>query len=247
MSTYQLVLSLHGLLGALALVTFWTAALARKGSPVHRAAGKVYLAAMVALLVPAVPLAIRIWITRSWVGGVFLMYLEVIVATSVWASWRALRDKRDWAAYTGRTYRVLAWANVVAGAAILAVGLFWTSRMQAIFIGFSMVGVIGGPAMLRFARTAPTDPTWWLEEHFGAMVANGVATHIAFLSIGLPKLLPMLAGPLLQNTAWLGPLTLAVVARMWLNRKYRAPRRQAPPTASGLKPLPHTSLSPGNS
>ena len=232
MSLYPAVLMLHGLLGALALVTFWTAALARKGSPVHRAAGKVYLAAMVALLVPAVPLAIRIWITRSWVGGVFLMYLEVIVATSVWASWRALRDKRDWAKYTGRTYRTLAWLNIASGAVVLALGLFWASQMRLIFVGFSLVGLLGGRAMLRFARARPSDPRWWLGEHFGAMIGNGVATHIAFLSIGLPKVLPMLAGPVLQNTAWLGPLTLAVVARAWLDRNYLPKRAPAP--AAGL-------------
>jgi hypothetical protein len=78
--------------------------------------------------------------------------------------------------------------------------------------------------MLRFARARPAEPKWWLKQHFGAMIGNGVATHIAFLSIGLPKLLPMLAGPVLQNLAWLGPLSIAVVARVLLNRKYMKSR-----------------------
>jgi len=227
MSLYQVILSLHGLLGALALATFWIAGLARKGSPIHRAAGKVYLAAMVALLVPAIPLAIRIWMLKSWVGGVFLMYLEVIVVTSVWLSWRALKDKRDWAAYTGRAYRALAWLNVASGAVILGLGLFYTNQMKWIFVGFSLVGLLGGHGMLRFARERPANPKWWLREHFSAMIGNGVATHIAFLSIGLPKVLPMLAGPVLQNVAWLGPLSIAVVARVLLNRKYMKPRAVA--------------------
>ena len=220
MSLYKVMLSLHGLLGVVALATFWLAGLTRKGSPVHRAAGKAYLGAMVLLLAGAVPLAIRLWVEKSWVVGVFLMYLEVIVVTSVWCSWRALRDKRDWAAYTGRAYHVLAWLNVASGAAVLALGLGWAGSMRWIFVGFSMVGLLGGRAMLRFGRTAPTHPRWWLGEHFGAMLGNGVATHIAFLSIGLPKVLPMLAGPALQNIAWLGPLAIAVVARVLLDRKY---------------------------
>jgi hypothetical protein len=220
MSLYKLVLSLHGLLGVVALATFWTAGFARKGSPVHRAAGKAYLGAMVVLLAAALPLAVRVGVQQHWVGGVFLGYLLVITTTSVWASWRAIRDKRDWAAYTGPVYRALAWLNLASGAVILALGLFYTDRMRAIFIGFSLVGLLGGRRMLRFARARPADPKWWLREHFGAMVGNGVATHIAFLSIGLPKLLPMLAGPVLQNVAWLGPLSLAVVARGLLGRKY---------------------------
>jgi uncharacterized membrane protein len=222
MTLYKLFASLHGLIGLVALLSFWTAGLAAKGRPVHRAAGKVYLLAMVAMIVSALPLSWRVATQVHWVAGVFVAYLEVIVTTSVWASWRAVRDKRDWAAYTGRVYHALAWLNVVSGLAVLVVGLFITTKMQAIFVGFSMIGLLGGAAMLRFARTRPADPTWWLGEHFGAMIGNGVATHIAFLSIGLPKVLPMLAGPVLQNIAWLGPLTVAVIARVLLNRKYRS-------------------------
>ena len=57
------------------------------------------------------------------------------------------------------------------------------------------------------------------------MIGNGVATHIAFLSIGLPKLLPMLSGPVLQNLAWLGPLMLSIIAGIYLNRKYMPVRK----------------------
>lgn len=230
MSLYKIVLSLHGLLGALALVTFWIAGMTRKGSPVHRAAGKVYLAAMVVLLASAVPLAIRLGVQEHWVAGVFMAYLLVITSTSVWASWRAIRDKRDWAAYTGRVYRALAWLNVASGAVILGLGLFYTTQLKWIFVGFSLIGLLGGRGMLRFARERPTNPKWWLGEHFGAMLGNGVATHIAFLSIGLPKLLPMIAGPVLQNAAWLGPLAIAVVARVLLDRKYMKARNASTQT-----------------
>ena len=230
MSLYKIVLSLHGLLGVLALVTFWISGLTRKGSPVHRASGKVYLLAMVVLLASAVPLAIRTGIERHWIAGVFLAYLLVITSTSVWTSWRSLKDKRDWAAYTGRVYRALAWLNIASGAAVLALA-FYPTQLRWIFAGFSLIGLLGGRSMLRFARERPTHPKWWLGEHFGAMLGNGVATHIAFLSIGLPKVLPMLAGPVLQNAAWLGPLTIAVIARVLLNRKY-------------LKPLPTKATAP---
>ena len=220
MSAYKLLLSLHGLLGLLALATFWIAGLSRKGSPLHRRAGKYYLLAMVALLVPALPLAIRILVLKSAVGGIFLLYLWLITTTSVWTSWRAIRDKRDWARFVGPVYRGLAGLNIAGGAFVLGMGLFFARQSQLIFIAFSMVGLLGGYGMLRFTRQAPTQPRWWLEEHLGAMIANGVATHIAFLSIGLPKLLPMLAGPVLQNIAWLLPLAAAVVARTYLGRKF---------------------------
>ncbi len=232
MSLYSFTLSLHGLIGVLALVTFWTAGLARKGSPVHKASGKLYLVAMAALLVPALPLAIRIYLVKSPLGGLFLMYLWVITVTSVWTGWRAVRDKRDWSKFTGPVYRGLTWLNLASGVAVLLMGLLVAKQMQVIFIAFSLIGIGSFVSMQRFARQPPTDPRWWLEQHLGAMIGNGVATHIAFLSIGLPKLLPMLAGPVLQNLAWLAPLVIAVLARIYLGRKFLAARPVQVPEAA---------------
>ena len=63
-----------------------------------------------------------------------------------------------------------------------------------------------------------------MRQHLSAMLGNGVATHIAFLSIGLPKLLPWVQGPLFQNIAWIGPLGVSALAGAYLTRKYlRAP------------------------
>lgn len=225
-SLYQITFFVHAALGVLALATFWAAGLSRKGSPVHRAAGKVYLLAMTGLLVAAVPLTLRI-LQQSTVGGVFLLYLLVIVTTSMWTSWRAPRDKRDWKRYTGPVYRSLMWANLASALAIGAVGLLLAEQMQLIIVAFSGIGLFAFVQMRRFLRQPPDDPRWWLREHLTGMLGNGVATHIAFLSIGLPKVLPMLAGSSLLNLAWLGPLVVAFLAGAYLTRKY-LPKRPAP-------------------
>jgi hypothetical protein len=74
------------------------------------------------------------------------------------------------------------------------------------------------------------------------MLGNGVATHIAFLSIGLPRLLPAMSAPVFQNLAWLGPLVISFVAGTWLTRKYlpkrAAPAAQTSPSLSQPSPLP---------
>jgi hypothetical protein len=235
MTLHTLSYFVHVGLGTLALLTFWTAGLSRKGSPVHRLAGKAYLLAMVGLLAAAVPLTARI-ASFNPVAGAFLAYLLVITATAMWLSWRAVRDKRDWARFTGPVYRALMWANLASGLAIAGVGLFLAAQMQAIIVAFSGIGIIGFVNMWRFSRRPPEDPRWPVRQHLGAMLGNGVATHIAFLSIGLPKLLPMLAGPTLQNVAWLGPLVVAFAAGSYLTRKFLPARRAAkaaPDTVAG--------------
>lgn len=235
MTLHTLSYFVHVGLGSLALLTFWTAGLSRKGSPVHRLAGKAYLLAMAGLVLAAVPLTARI-ASFNPVAGAFLAYLLVITVTAMWMSWRAVRDKRDWARYTGPVYRALMWANLLSGLAIAGVGLFLAAQMQAIIVAFSGIGIIGFVNMWRFSRRPPEDPRWPVRQHLGAMLGNGVATHIAFLSIGLPKLLPMLAGPTLQNVAWLGPLVVAFAAGSYLTRKFlpaRPAAKAAPDTVAG--------------
>lgn len=217
---------LHVGLGTLALATFWTAGLSRKGSPTHRLAGKIYLLAMSGLLAAAVPLTASL-AARNPVAGAFLCYLIVITLTSVWTSWRAVQDKRDWARYTGPIYKALMWANLATGLVIAWLGLFITTQMAVIFVAFSSIGILSFVKMWRFSRRPPADPRWPLRQHLAAMLGNGIATHIAFLSIGLPKLLPMLAGPTLQNVAWLGPLVVASLAGVYLTRKF-LPKRPVP-------------------
>lgn len=217
MDTRAIELAAHVAPGVLALLTFWIAALARKGSGPHRLAGKVYLLAMLALLLPAVPLSWRALRYFDAGFGVFLFYLLLITVTALWQGWFSIRDKRDFARYTGRGYRRLAWANIVAGAGVLVMGL---ALQQAIFVGFSLPGLLGGRGMLVTARRGTTHPRWWMGEHLSAMLACGVATHIAFLSIGLPRLLPALAGEGMRIFAWLAPLAIAALLRLWLLRKY---------------------------
>ena len=242
MDMYRVAALTHAGLGTLALVTFWTAGLSKKGSPVHRGAGKIYLLAMVGLLAVALPMSVYIISRGVVVMGSFLLYLLVITGTSVWLSWRAICDKRDWARYTGRVYGLLKWLNLGSGVAIASVGLFFAQSMQLVIVAFAAIGIIGFLRMRRFSRQAPDEPRWWLREHLNAMLGNGVATHIAFLAIGLPRLLPALAGPALQNVAWLGPLLGSFLAGAWLTRKYlpkRAlPAPQTAPSFSQPSPLP---------
>ena len=83
-------------------------------------------------------------------------------------------------------------------------------------------------------RRAPRNPRWWLREHFNAMIGNGIAVHIAFVSIGLRSVLAGLDLVVVQYLAWFGPLAVAVVAAVWLNRKYGGANARAALPAGAL-------------
>lgn len=213
------VLMVHGAIGALALLSYWIAAFARKGSPLHRAAGRVYLATMAAILLTAVPLSLAFFGRGEPVFGAFFLYLLVLVGTSVVLAPRAVRLKRDFAAYRDGIYPWLAWLQLGAGVLAAALGLW---ARQPLLPVFAAVGVVRSLLMLRLRRNAPP-AGWWLREHFTAMIGNGVATHVAFLNIGLQRLLPAPLGTLLRDShlAWFGPLALAIAAGAWLNIRHR--------------------------
>ncbi len=211
----------HALAGTVALMTFWTAGLARKGSPLHKGAGKVYMAAMVAVVVTAVPLTVSLALKGQWPGATFLAYLVILVSHSCRMAWLAIRLKRDFARYTGTGFRISAGLLTLSGVVVVAVGVAFEAWLLIIF---GLLGPMGGWDAWNLIRKGPTSPKWWLKEHYGAMIGNGVATHIAFLQIGLMRLIPELGSSAVQNLAWFGPLTVGIAAGFWLDRRYMRPR-----------------------
>lgn len=219
-SAYAIVKYLHIAIGAAALIGFWTAGLARKGSVLHRRAGHVFLLAMTGIVITAVPMTLYALHLGRPNTAAFLGYLIVITATGTWASWRAIVDKRDIKRYTGNVYIALAVLSIASGAAMLALG---TKIGAPLLIGFSAIGLYIGFDMLRKRRRREqlaARPRWWLIEHYTAMIGNGIAVHIAFLGIGLPRLLPMVDGAALHYLAWFGPLVTAIGAKLWADRRW---------------------------
>src|SRR5437868_9266187 len=92
-SSYDFIRIAHAMIGTAALASFWTAGLARKGSPVHRAAGKAYLGSMAAVIVSGVPMSILIALSGRPIIASYLAYLLIITASGVWQAWRAIVDK----------------------------------------------------------------------------------------------------------------------------------------------------------
>jgi hypothetical protein len=238
MTSYQLLVATHVGIGAIALASFWGAALLRKGSPLHRRTGQVFLVAMTGIIATGLPMAAYAWLVRERpVTATFLAYLLVITATGVWSAWRAIRDKHDVVRYTGPVYAGLAWLSLLSGVGVLALGL----RVGApLLMGFSAVGVFAGVDMLRKRmqrERLAVRPRWWLVEHYTAMLGNGIATHIAFLGIGLPRLLPGIDGTALHYTAWFGPLVVAVIAKVVLDRRWKPkPRLGADAVTTQARP-----------
>lgn len=179
------------------------------------------------------PLALGAFERGMPVKGAFLLYLVVITGTPAWLAWRAIRDKADIKRYTSGVYRGLATLSILAGAVVLMLGLKYQVFLLS---GFSAVGIVTGSVMLRFAAKRPAARNWWMFEHYAAIIATGVATHVAFINLGLSHLVPREWAQQLVQLSFFAPLAIAIAARMWLDRKYgkKSYTRSSPLAASAI-------------
>lgn len=217
---YRAIVTAHIACGVIALATYWMAGLSKKGSPLHRGAGKAYLLSMIGIVATSVVMAGFAFSRDMVVIATFLAYLVVITTTSMALGWLALRRKRDQGAYRGPGYRAGAVLNVVSGLGVFAFGI---QQGNPLLMGFSWVGILVGGQMLWRAWKPLAEAKWWLREHIGAMLGCGVATHIAFLGIGIRRLTDALGVQVdLGLVAWFAPVAVSFLAGFWLERKYLA-------------------------
>lgn len=217
-TAYNVVAALHAGVGALALLSFWAAALSSKGGRLHRAAGKTFFLTMILIGLTTVPLLVGVYRQGYHAWTAFLAFLDLFVGSHCWMAWQAVRFRRAWSGYLRHGYRPLAVANLVAGLGILLLG---ATTGRVLLVAFSFAGIFAGCFNLAVARRPPTDAGWWLREHLRANLNNGTATHISFLTIGLERLFPSAAGLTLMRVGWLVPLAISIVLRIWLEWRLR--------------------------
>lgn len=208
---------LHVGVGLLAFSSLWTAAFTRKGGLLHRRAGTVYVWTMTVVLATAAVLTLTTLARGNWMGAVFLLYLLTITGTSLWMGKRALRFKGDAPGYTRGLFPTVAVFNILAAAGVATVGVMAREYFVA---GLSAIGFLIGFGALAMWRKPPDHPRFWLKEHIGGMIGAGIATHIAFASVGLRQLFPTADTSVVTIWPWALPLVVGVVASAMAERRY---------------------------
>lgn len=225
MPGYAFFLMLHIAAGVLALASFWCAALLRKGAAQHRAAGKVFLVAMAVIVITSLPITLEFALYRQRpLSALFLAYLMALTANGVWMAWRAVTDRRDWRVLVARP----GWSLTLWPLALLAFGVLVGGLLngQPLMITFSLIGLWASTRMWRFARRGPVHANWALRQHYQSMLGAGIATHVAFLGIGMRPFWRWLQAhtvvpaTLIELFPWLAPVLVAVVIGRVLNKRY---------------------------
>ncbi|MEN1728744.1 MAG: hypothetical protein AAGJ52_09910 [Pseudomonadota bacterium] len=207
----------HVIAGVFALILFWMAVFNRKGTALHRRIGQAYLLSMALIVVTGVPLTIKAYLDGYLITAVFLGYLLILVSHGGVTALRSIRLRHDREAFLGPFHRAATAVLALAGIAVIVLG--WGSSMAFILVPFGAIGALGLIGLIRDLRRSDIPKNWWLREHFGALIGNGIATHIAFSQIGLARIFPG-QGSVTTLLGWLLPLIIGLAAIQILDRRY---------------------------
>jgi hypothetical protein len=224
MHLFELGRLLHGSVGIIALISFWVAAFAVKGSLLHRKAGGVYLPSMLSIMALSILMVAGKAFQEGSPGmAIYILFLISMVGTACWLMWFAVRNKRDRRRLLGPTYRTLATLLIVFGTAVLLITIA-INRPVGIFL--SLLGIAFGANMWRLVFVKQTDGRWWLQHHMNGVMLNFIATHDSFIALGIGSLVPELR---LSVPRMLIAATITVIAislRIWYGKRWlqRSPR-----------------------
>ena len=214
---------IHALVGSAALISFWIASLSRKGSPIHKSAGRIYLLSMCMVLLTSVPIVLHFYHQGDFKRALTLVYLFFVTLSAMIMLFFSIRRQASLAGYRNALYKSFAIFMTAFGLFIFSLGLQTPLLVERLLtFGFASIGIVIGVSMSQLAWARSVDRHWWLRQHLnGAMVAFA-ATHASFLGLGLKKLIPVLAGDWMHTITQLSAIGLAYLLRIYLGRRMLA-------------------------
>jgi len=181
-SFLRAMLIMHIAGGSLALITGLGAMLSKKGSPLHRAFGKIYFGSMTAVFLGAVALAIGNGKDFLFMVAFFSYYMTV-------RGYRILSFKNR---KTTNTVPMLDWFIIVISGAFILFLLAWGTFALIQGEGMGVVGIlfgsIGAGYLVQDVRSflkPPAEKMHWWFGHIASMGGSYISATTAFIVVNI--------------------------------------------------------------
>ena len=239
---HTLLVTIHISIGALVLVLFWIPAIAKKGSPLHVRAGRIYAIAMYAVATTAFlasilalidPIGIRrpgevlnpeqaVALASGFrMFSLFLLMLSVLVFTSLRHGIAASRERKEPGVLNQYSHKaglgVLAVLAVVVG----SIGIRNWQLLLIIFAGISFSAAI---TMYRDVRKHKPKNRELVVAHFNGLIGSGIGAYTAFFAFGGARFFADVLTGQLQVIPWVLPAIVGTFAINRLRRTYEQRR-----------------------
>ena len=236
---HSLLVTTHIAVGSLALLIFWVPALAKKGSPLHVRAGRVYVTAMYIVAVTAFFASIMVLVDplgirrpddildaaeaarlarRFRMFSLFLLMLSVLVFASLRHGIAALRERGQPGTLSRSSHRLLIAALGLLAIAVGTIGLYTMQLLLIIFGGISLSAAI---SMFRDTRKPNPRRGDLIIAHLGGLIGSGIGAYTAFFAFGGSRLLADVLTGQWQVVPWVLPSIIGTIAISRLQRPYQ--------------------------
>jgi hypothetical protein len=188
MTLVEIVRTGHITAGVVALAAFWIPLVARKGGPLHRRAGWVYVSAMWVAAVSAWGVcAFRLLDDNEAndSAALFLLFVGMLAANAAFVGIRVLRTKKRTASRRSLIDLAGPLLLFVASVALGGLGLL---QHAVLFVAFAALGGVLSVGQLRFWLRPPVTKMDWWYEHMTNMLTACIGTVTAFLVVNVPRL-----------------------------------------------------------
>lgn len=230
---HSILVTVHIAVGALALVLFWVPVTARKGSPLHVRAGRLYVNCMyvvaasafiASIMVLVDPLGIRrpgeelpaeqaaLLAERFRMFSLFLLMLSVLVFTSLRHGIAALRARRDAGALRRRSHVA---GIVVLGLLAIVVGAIGLANRELLLVIFGALGLSAAVGSFRDTRLERPGRKELVIAHMGGLIGSGIGAYTAFFAFGGSRFLADLLPGQWQVIPWIAP---AIIGTLFIRR-----------------------------
>ncbi|WP_291070798.1 hypothetical protein [Hyphomonas sp.] len=237
---FEILIILHISSGAPGLIGFWLPVIARKGSPLHRRSGQIFVGLMLATATFAMAMATLTIlepvathpklaahallghpeIIRGIFGWMMLFLAMLTINLAVYG--RACIANRSLHA-RNRSPLNLA-LQIALTAAALNCAIQGVRIEQWMMVGISVVGFATVGTNLWFMLRPKPGPFEWLTEHIKALVGTGISVYTAFFAFGAVRFIPELA---LSPALWSIPLVTGLSLILYHQHAVTAPLRHA--------------------
>jgi hypothetical protein len=213
----------HLAAGSATFALFWATVLTVKGSPRHRARGRLFFLSLVPVGFSVGAILILRSETFDPARMVQFIYLLLCLFAVGTVGWTAIRWKHDVERFRGAHFRVLGPAMFSSGGVVLAAGF---AAGQPLAMILSSIGLVYGAAMIRFAwLRSPLHPKWWLGWHLNSVLLLSSAVHGTLLAVVYRTLIDPAGFDAAQLVTQPGTLLLALALRVHIGRQRGVPMR----------------------
>lgn len=186
---FRIVLGIHIIAGAAALLVFWIPLVTKKGGRTHRRAGWAYVSAAAIVALTGIASAGRLILfdprPHTFRAGVFLVYVGLFAAESALLGARVLHPRARTSNVQGAVDLGPSLLLIAGG---VALGAFGVSQSRLLFVLFAVLGVGQGALHVRSWLTQGKSREERILAHLSAMGTSCITTLTAFVVVNAPRL-----------------------------------------------------------